>query len=163
MDPRPIFVAQLWWFLLCWGLITYFVIWPWARRLRLRDRLSLFIAPEMFRVLGIGLLVPSLSPGMPSEFAVPTAIGDSLTALLSAAAFIALQRGSGPAKALVWAATVAGMADLVIAFPHAMQTGAIAHMAAQWFVPVVAGPIMVVAHFCCLITLIRERKTPLTP
>ena len=161
MDPRPVFIVQLWWFILCWALIAYFVIWPSARRLSLRDRLSLYIAPEMFRVLGVGLLVPSLSPGMPSEFAVPTAICDSLTALLSVAAFIALRRGSGLSKALVWAATVVGITDLVIALPHAMHTGAIAHMAAQWFVPVVAGPIMVVAHVCCLITLIRERRTPL--
>ena len=163
MNPLPIFVAQFWWFILCWVLIAHFVIWPWARRLGLRDRLSLFIAPEMFRVLGVGLLVPSLSPGMPSEFAVATAIGDSLTALLSVAAFIALRRSSRPAKAPVWAATVVGVTDLLIAFPHAVKTGAIAHMAAQWFVPIFAGPIMVVAHFCCLITLIQEWRTPLLP
>lgn len=161
MAPLPVFVIQLWWFILCWGLIAYFVIWPWAQRLSLRDRLSSFIAPEMFRVLGLGLLVPSLAPGMPMEFAAATAIGDSLTALLSVGAFVALRKNSGAARGLVWAATLVGMTDLLIAFPHAARSGAIGHMAAQWFVPVVAGPIMVVAHVCCLITLIRERRVPL--
>jgi hypothetical protein len=161
MHPIPVFVFQLWWSILCWSLIAYFVIWPWAARLPLRDRLSLFVAPEMFRVLGAGLLVENLSPGMPLEFSASTAIGDTLTASLALAAFVALRREAKVGRALTWAATVVGMADLLIAFPHAVKTSAIDHMGAQWFVPVVAGPIMVVAHVCCLITLIRARRAPL--
>ena len=90
MEPLVIFVLQFLWFLFAWSLIAYFVLWPWSARLSPEARLSVWVAPEMFRVLGVGLLVPNLSPGMPMEFAASTAAGDSLTALLAASAFIGL-------------------------------------------------------------------------
>jgi hypothetical protein len=157
MDPLAIFVMQFLWFLLAWSLITYFVLWPWSAQLSPDSRLSAFVAPEMFRVLGLGLLVPNLSPGMPSEFAVATATGDALTALLAASAFLGLRRGWGAARGLAWACTLVGSLDLLVAFPHAAATGAIAHMAAQWYVPVFAGPPLVICHVACLILLVRGR------
>jgi hypothetical protein len=157
MNPLPIFVAQLAWFLLAWSLIVYFVVWPWSLRLSTNARLSLWVAPQMFRVLGLGLLVPSLSPGMPREFAVATSIGDSLTATLALLAFIGLRRGWSAARPLVWACMLVGSIDLLIAFPHAARSHAAAHMAAQWYVPVFGGPVMAVAHVAGLITLFRSR------
>jgi hypothetical protein len=155
IDPLPIFVVQFVWFALAWSLVAVFVVWPWSERLSPDGRLSLWIAPEMFRVLGLGLLVPSLSPGMPEEFAWATAAGDTTTALLAALAFTGLQRGWRAARGLAWACTLAGALDLLIAFPHAASLGAIAHMAAQWYVPVFAGPIMVIGHVASLVLLIR--------
>jgi hypothetical protein len=32
------------------------------------------------------------------------------------------------------------------------------HMAAQWYVPVFAGPIMIVSHVACLAELLRTRN-----
>lgn len=125
MEPLALFVVQLLWFSFAWSLITYFVLWPRSATLPPDERLSLWIAPEMFRVLGVGLLVPSLSPGMPLEFAVPTAVADSATALLAAAAFAGLRRGWAAARGLAWACTVVGSLDLLVAFPHAASTGAI--------------------------------------
>lgn len=110
------------------------------------------------RVLGLGLLVPNLSPGISREFAVATALGDSVTATLALLAFIGLCRGWPRGRSLAWACTVVGIADLLVAFPHAATTGAVAHLAAQWYVPVFAGPIMVVAHAACLVTLRRSRS-----
>src|SRR5262245_105081 len=111
----------------------------------------------MFRVLGVGLLVPNLSPGMPTEFAASTAAGVSLTALLGALAFIGLRREWPSARALAWACTIVGSVDLLVAFPHAAATGAISHMAAQWYVPVFAGPPLVICHVACWILLVRGR------
>lgn len=158
MQPLVFFVLQFVWFLFAWSLIAYFVVWPSSARLSPDARLGAWVAPEMFRVLGVGLLVPNVSPGMPLEFALSTATGDSLTAVLAALAFIGLQRGWRRARALAWACTGVGMLDLLIAFPHAAATGAIAHMAAQWYVPVFAGPPMVVAHVASLVLLIRDRR-----
>jgi hypothetical protein len=158
MEPLVVFVLQFLWFLFAWSLIVYFVLWPWSARLSPDARLSVWVAPEMFRVLGVGLLVPNLSPGMPSEFAVSTAIGDSLTAALSALAFIGLRRGWGRARTLAWACTGVGSLDLLVAFPHAAATGAISHMAAQWYVPVFAGPPLVLCHVACFILLVRPRS-----
>ena len=159
MEPLLIFVLQFLWFLFAWSLITYFVLWPWSAGLSPDTRLSVWVAPEMFRVLGVGLLVANLSPGMPSEFAVSTAVGDSLTAVLAALAFIALRQGWGRARALAWACTVVGSLDLLVAFPHAAATGAISHMAAQWYVPVFAGPPLVLCHVACFILLVRGRRS----
>jgi hypothetical protein len=155
VEPLTAFILQFLWFLFAWSLITCFVLWPWSATLSPRARLSAWVAPEMFRVLGLGLLVPNLSPGMPREFAMPTAAADSLTALLAASAFLGLQRGWGLARALTWACTVVGSLDLLIAFPHAASTGAIAHLATQWYVPVFAGPPLVICHVACFVLLIR--------
>jgi len=105
MEPLVIFVLQFLWFLFAWALIVYFVVWPWSAQFSPDTRLSAWVAPEMFRVLGLGLLVPNLSPGMPSEFAFSTAAGDSITAVLAALAFIGLRRGWRRARVLTWACT----------------------------------------------------------
>jgi hypothetical protein len=157
MEPLAIFVAQFLWFLLAWSLLTYFVLWPWSAGLSPDARLSIFVAPEMFRVLGLGLLVPNLSPGVPAEFAVSTATADSLTALLAAAAFLGLRRGWRTARGLAWVCTLVGSLDLLIAFPHAASVGAISSMAAQWYVPVFAGPPLVICHVASFILLFRGR------
>ena len=108
LPPLAIFVLQFLWFLFAWSLIVSLVLWPLSARLSPDARLSAWVAPEMFRVLGLGLLVPNLSPGMPSEFAYSTAAGDSLTALLAALAFLGLRRGWRPARGIAWACTVVG-------------------------------------------------------
>jgi hypothetical protein len=158
VEPLALFVSQFVWFLFAWSLIAYFVLWPGSARLSPDARLSVWIAPEMFRVLGAGLLVPNLSPGMPAEFAVSTAAGDSLTALLAASSFIGLRRGWAAARGLAWACTIVGALDLLVAFPHAAATGAIAHMAAQWYVPVFAGPPLVLCHVACFVLLVGRAR-----
>jgi len=158
LEPLVIFISQFLWFLFAWSLIAYFVVWPWSAQLSPANRLSLWVAPEMFRVLGVGLLVPNLSPGMPAGFALSTAAGDSFTALLAALAYVGLRLGWSLARGLAWACTLVGSLDLLVAFPHAAATGAINHMAAQWFVPVFAGPILVICHVACFILLLRGTK-----
>jgi hypothetical protein len=158
MPPIALFVLQFLWFLLAGSLIAWFVLWPRSAALPPDERLSVWIAPEMFRVLGVGLLVPNLSPGMPAEFAVPTAAADSTTAVLAAFAFVGLRRGWTAARGLAWACTVVGSLDILIAFPHAASTGAIAHLATQWYVPVFAGPPLVICHVACFILLVRGRS-----
>jgi len=157
VEPIAFFILQFLWFLLAWSLITYFVLWPWSAILSPDARLSAWVAPQMFRVLGVGLLVPNLSPGMPAEFAITTAAADSLTAVLAASAFLGLQRGWGAARGLAWASTLVGSLDLLIAFPHAAASGAISHLATQWYVPVFAGPPLVICHVASFILLVRGR------
>jgi hypothetical protein len=156
VEPIALFVLQFLWFLLAWSLITYYLLWPWSARLAPDARLSVWVAPEMFRVLGVGLLVPNLSPGMPAEFAITTAAADSLTAALAACAFVALRRGWGAGRGLAWACTLVGSADILVAFPHAAASGAIMHLATQWYVPVFAGPPLVVCHVACFVLLTRR-------
>jgi hypothetical protein len=157
VDPLPIFLLQFAWFLLAWSALAYFVVWPWSRRLSAEGQIALWVTPQMFRALGLGLLVPALSPEMPREFAVATATGDSLTASLALLAFVGLHRGWRSARALAWACMLVGTLDLLVAFPHAMRSGALPHLAAQWYVPVFAGPVMVVSHVAGFIALAARR------
>jgi hypothetical protein len=157
VEPIAFFILQFFWFLLSWSLIARLVLWPWSAVLPPDARLSVWIAPEMFRALGLGLLVPNLSPGMPATFAVPTALADSLTALLAAVAFVGLRRGWAPARGFAWACTVLGSVDLLVAFPHAASVGAISHLATQWYVPVLAGSLLVVCHVACFVLLLHGR------
>ncbi len=158
MNPIAYFVFQLLWFTLAWSVITVYLIWPCSLSLATDRRLSLWVAPEAFRVLGVGLLVPNLSPGMPTAFAVPTAIADTTTALLAILSLVALERGWRNARRLVWLCTIVGVSDLLFAFPHAAHSGAIDHLATQWYVPVFAGPVMIVAHVACVFTLLGSRQ-----
>jgi hypothetical protein len=155
VEPIALFILQFVWFLFAWCLITYLVLWPWSAPLSADARLSVWVAPEMFRALGIGLLVPNVSPGMPAEFAITTAAADSLTAVLAAGAFVGLRRRWGWARGAAWACTLVGSLDALIAFPHAASTGAITHLAAQWYVPVFAGPPLVICHVVCWVLLVR--------
>jgi hypothetical protein len=160
VEPIALFAFQLSWFLFVWSLIARFLLWPRSAALEPDARLSLWIAPEMFRVLGVGLLVPNLSPGMPTSFAVPTAAADTLTAMLAALAFLGLRLGWAAARKVAWACTTVGIVDLIVAFPHAASVGAVTHLSTQWYVPVFAAPALFVCHVACLVLLVRGRGGP---
>ena len=157
MEPLTVFVTQFLWFLIVWSALAYFVVWPWSLRLSTDTQLSFWVAPQMFRALGLGLLVPNLSPGISYGFAIPTATVDFLTAILALLAFIGLLRGWRSALLLTWACTLIGLADLLIAFSMAPFIGVADHLAAQWYVPAVVGPFMIVTHLACLAALLRSR------
>lgn len=158
MDAVAVFVLQFFWFLAVWTVIVIVLVSPAISRLHPDDALSVWIAPQMFRVLGLGLLVPNLAPGLPQSFAVPTALGDSLTALLALAAVVALRRRRQPARRLAWACNVVGIVDLAIALPHAAVIRAADQLTAQWYVPSLVVPLMIVCHGMAFRTLFRARS-----
>ncbi len=157
METLVPFMTQFLWFLAVWALLSYFVVWPWSLRLTTAIRLRFWIAPQMFRALGLGLLVPQLSPGLSNTFAMPTAAVDFFTAILALLAFFGLHRGWRLALPLTWACTIIGLGDLLIAFSIAPFIGVTDHLAAQWFVPAFVGPFMIVAHVACLAALLGSR------
>ena len=158
MSPSIVFVLQVVWFTVAWGVLVRLVIWPWSQGLAPNQSVAVWVAPQMFRVLGLGLLVPNLSPGMPPEFAIATAAGDALTAVLAVAAFVALQRDRRSGYALAWACTVVGSADGIHAVVQAARLGVADHLAAQWYVPALGVPLMGISHVACLVALLRSRS-----
>jgi hypothetical protein len=60
VEPIALFILQFLWFLFAWSLIALHPV-PWSAALSPDARLCAWVAPEMFRVLGVGLLVPGLS------------------------------------------------------------------------------------------------------
>jgi hypothetical protein len=155
-NPAPIFAFQFLWFLAAWSAIAALFVWPKLRQLDEEDALAVCITPQLFRVLGAGLLVPNLAPGMPHEFAIPTAIGDSTTSILAMLAVVALRRGWGIGRNAAWACSIVGAADLAIALPHAATIGAAQYLTAQWYVPTLGVPLMIVSH-AMTIRILLER------
>ncbi len=158
MQPFAVFAVQFLWFLCAWSAIALLLVAPRLRRLEPELELSIWLAPQLFRVLGLGLLVPVLAPGMPGSFAIPTAIGDSLTALLALTALGALARRAPGARALAWTCTGFGSADLLVAMVGAARAGAAGHLTVQWYVAALGVPLMVVAHAMAFATLLRTRS-----
>ncbi len=154
MNPLPVFVIQLLWFLLAWSVIAVLFIEPRLRGRDLNDRLSVWVAPHLFRVLGLGLLVEQLSPGLSKDFAATTAVGDFITAVLALVSLLALRGRWTLAIPLVWVFNIFGSVDLLIALPGAVRAEAASHMHAQWYVPALGVPLMIVAHVMVFRTLL---------
>jgi hypothetical protein len=158
MNPAPLFVFQFVWFLAAWSVLAALFAVPKLRDFAEDDALAICIAPQMFRVLGVGLLVSNLAPELPRSFALPTAIGDSLTAMLAMFAVVALRRRWNAARAAAWACTIVGSADLAIALPHAAAIGAAQYLTAQWYVPTLGVPLMIVSHVMAFRILLAGRN-----
>ncbi len=146
MNPLPLFAFQFLWFLVAWSVVAATFVAPKLRILDVEDALAICTAPQLFRVLGVGLLVPNLAPGLPHDFAIQTAMGDSLTALLALVSILTLRRRWTHARKAVWACNIVGAADLAIALPHAAAIGAAQFLTAQWYVPALGVPLMIVSH-----------------
>ena len=146
MNPSPLFVFQFLWFLTVWAVLAVLFIAPKVRSYPTDDALAICIVPQLFRVLGVGLLAPNLAPGMPRSFALPTALGDSATALLALISVVALRNRWQGARKVAWACNLVGAADLVIALPHGAITEAAQFLTAQWYVPALGVPLMIVSH-----------------
>jgi hypothetical protein len=146
MSPLGVFALQFLWFLLAWSAIAAFLVAPRLRDVEPDTALSIWVTPHLFRVLGLGLLVPSLAPGMPATFAVPTAAGDAITALLAFLSLWALHRQWKRARTLVWVFNVFGSADLLVALVQAVRVDAASYLQAQWYVAALGVPLMLVAH-----------------
>jgi hypothetical protein len=164
MNPLPLFLIQFVWFLVVWGTIAHVFVRPMLQGVSPHRALSVWLAPQLFRVLGVGLLVPALAPQMPPSFAVTTAVGDGVTGVLALAALVALERKWAKARGLVWVCNVVGSCDLVVAMTQAAQIEAARYLAGQWYVPALMVPLMIVSHVMVFRTLLaRGRQAPGAP
>src|SRR5687768_15523449 len=158
MNSGYLFTIQFLWFLVVWATIANLFILPVIERLEQNDKLSVWLTPQLFRVLGLGLLVQNLAPDLPRSFALPTAIGDCLTAFLALISIIALRQRWAWAQRLAWVCNIVGSLDLVIALPHAAVINAVKYLTVQWYVPAVVVPLLIVCHFMTFRVLIRHRS-----
>src|SRR5688572_5020725 len=118
MNILSLFGIQFLWFVLVWAVIANLFVLPKIKGLEPNDQLITWLSPQLFRVLGLGLLVENLAPALPLSFALPTAIGDCLTAVLALISIIALRKNWASSRGLAWMCTVVGSLDLAIALPH---------------------------------------------
>src|SRR5688500_12473274 len=135
MNIVPLFGIQFLWFVLVWVTMANLFVLPMIKGLEQNEKLVVWLSPQLFRVLGLGLLVENLAPSLPLSFALPTAIGDCLTAFLALISIIALRQRWARAQRLAWVCNIVGSLDLVIALPHAAVINAVKYLTVQWYVP----------------------------
>jgi hypothetical protein len=96
--------------LLVSGLIGLWYVWPRVRDVPARDALIPLIFPHCFRFVGLAFLIPGVTTAqLDLRFAVPTAYGDLLTAVLALASIAALRANARFAIHLVWIFSLVGL------------------------------------------------------
>jgi len=155
MDLYTLFVLQFSGVLLGVVILTYVFFWPQLQRLPEQQRLIICLAPQMFRLMALGLLHPGLSPGLAMTFAVPTVIVDVAVSLLAMLAVLALHRGLAWGRLVAWCVVGLGSLHMLVSGFYAPQYEFPLHLQGQWLVPVTLGPVMLVSIALSFWTLWR--------
>jgi hypothetical protein len=130
---------------------------PLIPRVRPQQILVPILLLHSTRHLGMMFLTRGATfPGLPSEFAYPAAFGDLITAVLAFAAIPLVLRGSVLAKPMVWVFNIVGTIDLLTAITLATIHNAPVAMGAAYWIPAVAVPLLLVAHYVTFILLSRR-------
>ncbi len=145
--------------LAAYAAIGAWFIWPWLRAKPLHTALSILLLPQLFRHVGVTLLVPEVvDPTLPEAFARQTAIGDTIAVALAWLALVALRARWRSAIAAVWLFNVVGLADMLFNLFNAARLGAAEHLGAAWYGPAFVVPAMLVVHALIFVSLLRGEE-----
>ena len=144
------------------GVIIYGVIAKWyvipALDKRARDTALLpLILLHCFRYQGLAFLLPGVvAADLDPAFALPTAYGDLLTALLALGAVFALRNHWGVAIPLVWSFNVVGALDLLNALLLAVLNTHAGQLGGAYYIPAIVVPGLLASHFLVFRTLVKR-------
>lgn len=156
MDIALLFVINMSGVFLGACIVTYVFIWPNIEELPRNRQLAIALSPQMFRLMALGLLHPTLSPGLSMEFAVPTAAVDVLVSLSAMCAVVMLHKNHGKANAMIIITMVLGGAHMVVSGFFATEYRFPYHLDAQWLIPVMLGPVMMVSLALTMFIFFRK-------
>lgn len=155
MDILAIFILQVIFSIAVWSLLAKWILAPALKSLPLNQSLFWLILPHASRHIGMVFLVPGVVlETLPNSFAVTTAYGDLLSAVLAVIAMLALRAKWSGALALVWVFNFVGTVDLIIALSH---PEAVPYLAGAWYIPTFWVPLLLVTHFMVFVRLISKR------
>ena|SRR5688572_22514693 len=159
MQTSQLLVLQFVLSFAAYAAIGSWFFWPWLQREPRRTALSLLLLPQLFRHVGINLMVPGMvDPGLPVDFARQTATGDIVAVGLAWFALVSLRFGWPFATTAVWLFNIIGLADLLFNLATAARLGATEHLGAAWYGPAFIVPAMLVIHLLIFAVLIRGKK-----
>ena len=145
--------------LISYGLIAKWYVVPALAPLPKHSALIPLVLFHCFRYIGLGFLVPGVvSFQLSPQFALPTAYGDLIAALLALLAVAALKAGWGAALTLVWIFNVVGLLDLVVALFQGLGNVEPGQLGAAYFIPALAVPALLVCHFLIFQLLLRREN-----
>jgi hypothetical protein len=159
MTTVQLLVLQFSMSLAAYAAIGAWFVRPWLRAMPIRTALSILLLPQLFRHVGISLLVPEVvDPTFPEAMARHTAVGDTLVALLAWSALIALRADWRHALALVWLFNLFGLADMLVNLANGMRLQVADHLGAAWFGIAFVVPLMLVVHALIFAFLADARR-----
>lgn len=130
------------------GLIGSWYLWPAIRNRDPKTALTPLLLYACLRVNGLMFLIPGLvAPALPRAFAVPTAWGDLLAAVLALIAVSALRANLRIALPLIWLFNVEGILDLAYAnLATFIARVDPAQLGVSYYLAVLNVPAMIVVH-----------------
>jgi hypothetical protein len=144
--------------LAAYAAIGFWFVAPWLDAKPTRTALSLLVLPQLFRHIGVTLLVPEVvDPTFPAEMAQRTAAGDVLTAALAWGALLALRTGWRHAIPAVWVFNTVGLADMLMNLANGVRLQVADHLGSAWFGIAFVVPLMLTVHLLIFRTLLRSR------
>ncbi|MER8800863.1 hypothetical protein NKJ73_03830 [Mesorhizobium sp. M0074] len=143
--------------LLCFGAYGL----PWLRSMDRVAAQRAIATLHSFRFFGLVFLVPGVvSPNLPTDFAVFAAYGDFATGVLAMLALLTVR-----IRPLFWplvvAFNVAGTADLIVDYYHAIQIGLPARageLGATYAIPIIYVPLLMITHIAAFYFLLRPQQ-----
>jgi hypothetical protein len=109
--------------------------------------LTCILLLHSMRHLGLMFLATGVvQPGMPQQFAVPSAAGDFLAATLAIIAATLIRRKSSLAIPMTWMFTVVGSLDFLMAIALSRIFKAGDFMGAAYWIPAFWVPMLIVGH-----------------
>ena len=155
----PLLVLQFVLSLAAYAAIGWWFIRPWLRTKPLRTALSILLIPQLFRHVGVSLLVPEIvDPTFPEAMARQTAIGDTVAALLAWGALVAIRVGWRHAIGAVWTFNLVGLTDMVINLINGIRLQVADDLGAAWFGIAFVVPLMLVVHVLIFVFLLGARE-----
>src|SRR5579883_2457434 len=134
--------------LLAFTLIASWYVVPRLSQQPYLQTLLPLILLNVFRTGGLVFLLPQVIGGtLPSDFAIPAAYGDLLTAVLALLTAFVLRLRPRLALPLVWLLNIVGFADLLFATYKGVVVGFPSfHVGISWFIPTMYVPLLMVNH-----------------
>ena len=144
---------------LVFGIAARIYVVPRMAQLSSRAILTPILLLHAFRNLGLMFLSPGATyPGMPPEFATPSAYGDLIAAVLALIALAAVLARSSWARLLLWIFNIEGTLDLLHAIYLANVHNAFAYMGPAYWIPAFWVPALLVTHYLVFVVLLRPWK-----
>lgn len=114
------------------------------------------------RHLGLMFLTTGVvSPAMPSQFAIPAAAGDTVTAALALLAAFLVTRRSRFVVPAVWTFTVVGVADFAMAIGLSRYFSAGDYLGGAYWIPALWVPMLIVGHVIVIVALRQMTRIPI--
>jgi hypothetical protein len=159
VTPREIFLINIVFALIVWGVVAWEYIWPALRLRSHADALRPILYLHSFRFVGLSFLIPGVvSADLPAAFARPAAYGDLVTAFLALVAVPMLRSSAG--IFVVWIFNIVGFVDLLNAFFEGNRTDvgiAPGLQGAAYYIPTVLVPLLLVTHVVCRQNSVRQQ------